>query len=136
MERERTAVTRLMTSGVLTVRTDTKVEDAAKAFLSEGVGSLVVVDETDQAVGVFTNTDLAKFVSEGGSPADATVSQYMTNQVVTIGTHNSTRDAAAKMIRHGIHHLPVTDGKGSVIGMLSSMDLTSYYAYTGGTDVV
>ncbi|WP_410767378.1 CBS domain-containing protein [Haloferax sp. DFSO60] len=136
MEQERTAVTRLMTSGVLTVTTDTAVEDAAKTFLSEDVGSLVVVDENDHPVGVFTTTDLAKFVSDGELRADTAVSQFMTNQVVTIGTHNSLGDAAAKMIRYGIHHLPVVNDDGSVAGMLSTMDLTSYFSYTGGTDMI
>ncbi|MFC7203032.1 CBS domain-containing protein [Haloferax namakaokahaiae] len=136
MEQERTAVTRLMTPEVLTVTTDASVEEAAKTLLAEDIGSLVVVDETGRPVGMFTTTDLAEFVSDSGTPGDTTVSQYMTNRVVSIGTHDSIRDAAAKMIRHGIHHLPVTDEQGSVAGMLSTMDLTSHFSYTGGTDMI
>jgi CBS domain-containing protein len=136
MKQKRTSVERLMTSGVLTVATDTTVEEAAETLLTEGVGSLVVVDDTDRSVGMFTTTDLAEFVSDEASGADVTVSQYMTNQVVTIGTDNSLRDAAAKMLRHGIHHLPVTDADEHVVGMLSTMDLTAHHSYTGGTDMI
>jgi CBS domain-containing protein len=136
MVQERSAITRLMTSGVLTVTTDTTVEEAAKTLLAEDIGSLIVVDEAHQPVGMFTTTDLAEFVSEGGTSADVAVSQYMTNRVVTISIHNSVRDAAAKMIRYGVHHLPVTDEEGSVTGMLSTMDLTSYFSYTRGSDII
>lgn len=136
MQQERTAVTRLMTSGVLTVTADTAVEDASKLFLSEDVGSVVVVDENDDPIGVFTNTDLAAFVAEGRTGGETAVSEYMTERVVTIGSQDSVRDAAAKMIIHGIHHLPVTDDHGSIVGMLSTMDLTSHFSYTGGTDMI
>jgi signal-transduction protein with cAMP-binding, CBS, and nucleotidyltransferase domain len=135
MEREKTPVARLMTSGALTVASDAALEDAAQTLLDEGVGSLVVVDESDRPVGMFTTTDLAEFVAEGASRTDATVAEYMTDRVVTIETRSSTRDAAARMIRNGVHHLPVTED-GSVVGMLSTMDLAAYFAYTGGSDMV
>lgn len=136
MERERTPVTRLMTTGVLTVRGDETVAAAAQTLLDEGVGSLVVVDEEGTPVGMFTTTDLAEIVAGDVSGSDATVSEYMTGDVVTIDAHGGIRDAAAKMIRNGIHHLPVTDDEGAIVGILSTKDVTAYFSYTGGTDVV
>lgn len=135
MEQEITPVARLMTTGVLTVGADATVGEAAATLIERGVGSLVVVNEADEPVGMFTTTDLAAFVSENEGRADATVSEYMTDSVVAITTGNSLRDAAAKMINNDIHHLPVTDETG-VIGMLSTMDLAAYFAYTGGSDYV
>ena len=134
MERDRIPVAQLMTAGVLTVSTDTAVEDAAETLLEEGVSSLVVIDENDHLVGMFTNTDLAEFVSSSELQAEATVAQYMTEQVITVGAQNSIRDAAATMISNGIHHLPVTDDEGDVVGMLSTLDLTAYFSYTDGRD--
>ena len=134
MVRDRTPVAQLMTSGVLTVRTDASVGDAAGTLLEADVGSLVVVDETDRPVGMFTNTDLAEFVAEGESRSGATVAQYMTDRVVTVDAEDSIRDAAARMISNGIHHLPVTGDDGDVVGMLSTMDLTAYFSYTDGRD--
>jgi len=134
MERDGVPVTRLMTSGVLTVAADTRVREAAETLLEERVGSLVVVDEANQPVGMFTNTDLAEFVSGGKAGDEATVSEYMSSRVVTIGVGESLRDAAARMISNRIHHLPVTDDAGDVVGMLSTMDLTAYSSYTDGRD--
>ena len=134
MERDGVPVSRLMTSGVLTVATDTTVREAAETLLEERVGSLVVVDEETGPVGMFTNTDLAEFVSGGDAGDEATVSEYMSARVITVGVEESIRDAAARMISNGIHHLPVTDGEGDVVGMLSTMDLTAYSSYTDGRD--
>ncbi|WP_411963953.1 cyclic nucleotide-binding/CBS domain-containing protein [Haloferax sp. YSMS24] len=136
MKQARPPVERLMTSGVLTVAADTTVVDAAARMLAEGVGSLVVVDERDDSIGMFTNTDLAEFVSEGEFEADATVGAYMTKDVVTIGVQSSLTEAAAKMIRHDVHHLPVVGDGDSIVGMLSTMDLTTHYSYTTGSDMV
>ncbi|WP_411966877.1 cyclic nucleotide-binding/CBS domain-containing protein [Haloferax sp. YSSS75] len=136
MKQARPPVERLMTSGVLTVAADTTVVDAAARMLAEGVGSLVVVDERDESIGMFTNTDLAEFVSEGEFEADATVAAYMTKDVVTIGVQSSLTEAAAKMIRHDVHHLPVVGDGDSIVGMLSTMDLTTHYSYTTGSDMV
>jgi CBS domain-containing protein len=133
MDEDRIPVAQFMTSGVLTVTPETTVSDAANTLLEEDVGSLVVVDEDDRPVGMFTTTDLAEIVSERESGANSTVEQYMTGQVVSIGARDSVRDAAAKMIVNGVHHLPVTDD-GSVVGMLSTMDLTAYFSYSEGTD--
>jgi CBS domain-containing protein len=135
MDGERTSVARLMTSGVLTVTTDTSVESAAETLREDGVGSLVVVDD-ENPVGVFTNTDLAEVVSGGESPADVAVAGHMTDEVVTIDAGDSIRGAAAAMIRNDVHHLPVTDDEEGVVGMLSTMDVTAYFAYTEGTDMV
>ncbi|MFC4358163.1 CBS domain-containing protein [Halobium salinum] len=135
MEQRSTPITQLMTVGVLTVPEDALVADAAAALLEEEVGSLVVVDGDDRPTGMFTTTDLADFVA-ARSGDDARVAEYMTEEVVTVGTQQSLREAAAKMMRHGIHHLPVTDEEGDVVGMLSTMDLTAHYSYTGGSDMV
>lgn len=134
MEHGGIPVARLMTAGALTVTPETVVKDAAGTMLEKGVGSLVVVNEHSQPVGMLTNTDLAEIVSNGEDATDATVAEYMTDRVVTVGAQNSIRDAAAKMIINGVHHLPVTDDEGGIVGMLSTIDLTAYFSYAEGSD--
>jgi CBS domain-containing protein len=125
-----------MTSDVLTVTPDTPVRDAAARLLEENVGSLVVVDEANHLAGMLTITDLARIVSTGTLDADATVAQHMSAEVVTVGTGNSMRDAAAKMIGRGVHHLPVVDDEEGVVGVLSTMDLTAYLSYRHTSDMI
>jgi CBS domain-containing protein len=58
----------------------------------------------------------------------------MSTEVITVGMRESIRDAAARMITNGVHHLPVVDENGHVAGMLSTMDLTGYLSYTDARD--
>jgi CBS domain-containing protein len=128
-------VTQLMSKSLHTITPDTTVTDAAGTLITEGIGSLVVVNDANHPVGLFTNTDLARLVSDGRSPAETTVEEYMTDEFFTLNAQNGARDAAAKMIGKNVHHLPVVDDDGAVVGMVSTMDITAYLSYRTVTDM-
>jgi len=128
-------VTQLMSKSLHTITPDTTITDAAGTLIAEGIGSLVVVDESNKPVGMFTNTDLAELVSDGRSPTETTVEEYMTDEFFTLNARNGARDAAAKMIGKNVHHLPVVDDDGAVVGMVSTMDITAYLSYRTVTDM-
>lgn len=136
MAAETIPVERLMSTDLLTVTPDTPVEEAADALLDEDVGSLVVLDEAEQLVGLLTSTDLVEIVSAGGDPAGETVAEYMTEDVATVGPTDSLHDAAVTMITEEIQHLPVTGPESETVGMLSSTDLTAQLTYmtSSGTE--
>lgn len=129
-------VERLMSTELFTVTPDTTVEEAANVILDEEVGSLIVIDEDERLVGLLTSTDLVAIVSNGHAPDGATVADYMTEDVVTVAATDSIHDAAVKMIRNGIQHLPVTGPGTETVGMLSTTDLTAQLTYmsSSGTD--
>ena len=124
-----------MSKSLHTITPDTTVTDAAGTLITEGIGSLVVVNDANHPVGLFTNTDLARLVSDGRSPAETTVEEYMTDEFFTLNAQNGARDAAAKMIGKNVHHLPVVDDDGAVVGMVSTMDITAYLSYRTVTDM-
>lgn len=119
-------VARLMSSNLQSVGPDTLVEDAATQMQDNGVGSLVVVDEDNQLLGILTTTDFVDIVAKSKPKAQTTVERYMTTDVVTTDAQTSIVDAADLMIEHGIHHLPVIDDEEGVIGIISTTDLTGY----------
>jgi len=119
-------VARLMTSDVLTVTPDTLVEDAANELIDNEIGSLVVTDENGRVAGILTSTDFVHIVAESKPKAETTVQRYMTTTVVTGGAQDTIAEAAETMITYGIHHLPIVDNDGVLIGMLSTTDLASY----------
>lgn len=51
------------------------------------------------------------------------VDEWMTAQPVTIAPEESLRSARALMEQHRIRHLPVVDGSGHLIGVLTQRDL-------------
>ena len=50
------------------------------------------------------------------------VSAIMTAELVTVTVHTPLAEAEALFRRHGIHHLPVVDPAGALVGMLSHSD--------------
>jgi CBS domain-containing protein len=126
MEIKDIPVDRLMSSDLVTVTPDTPIEEAGETLIEHGIGSLMVVD--DDLMGIVTSTDFVDIVTTGTSTDDSTVADYMSEDVVTVDIDDSIGDAAAKMISTDIEHLPVEDD-GSVVGMLSTTDLTAHLAY-------
>jgi len=136
MEIEAVPVEQLMTTDLVTVTPDEGVKTAASTNLEKEAGSLVALDDDGQLSGILTCTDLTELVSDGAVPADATVGDYMTEDVTTTEPDESIQDAAVKMITKQIQHLPVIDGDDEVVGMLSTTDLTAHLTYmdSSGTE--
>jgi CBS domain-containing protein len=128
-------VTRIMSTDIHTVTPDATIVDAAATLVAEGIGSLIVVNDANEPVGMFTTTDLARLTADEQPPGETTVGEYMTTDFFTLNAENGVRDAAAKMIGEGVHHLPVVDEDGAVIGMVSTMDLTAHLSYQATTDM-
>ena len=125
-------VARVMSSPVHTVSPDTLVEEAAQKMLDAEIGSVVVVGD-GQLVGILTNTDFVKIVAER-KPKDRTpVSAYMSDTAVTTTAQVPIAQVAESMIEHGIHHVPVVDDDGAVIGMVTTTDLASYVSHLRAT---
>lgn len=136
MDAESVPVEKLMSTDLLTVTPDTDIERAAEMLLDESVGSLIVVDDEARLAGVLTSTDFVESVLTNRPPDAASVADYMTADVVTLPSTATLHDAAVKMIRADIQHLPVTESGDDVVGMLSATDLTAQLTYMGssGTD--
>jgi len=54
----------------------------------------------------------------------ATVADRMATEPIVIRAEASLTDAVALMDRHHVHGLPVVDGSGALVGVLSQTDLT------------
>ena len=126
-------VTRLMSTDIHTVTPDATIVDAAATLVAEGIGSLIVVNDANEPVGMFTTTDLAEIVANRRALGDATVGEHMSTTLFTVDPETTVQEAAAKLIEHGIHHLLVSDGD-SVVGMLSTMDQTAFVSGTASND--
>lgn len=51
------------------------------------------------------------------------IESIMSTNLVTISPSSSVADARSLMHEHRIHHLPVTDGDGTLVGLLSLSDV-------------
>lgn len=87
----------------------------------------LVVDLTEGGrpiYGIVTSTDIRdKIVADDRDPAELTVRDIMSTPVVTAQPGWTLRECSIKMQAHNIHHLPVADEQGIVIGVISATDL-------------
>jgi|CXWL01.1.fsa_nt_gi CBS domain-containing protein len=126
------AVHDVMTRGVLCVRREMSLTPLAQLMLSRGVSALPVVNDKGAPIGLVSRTDLVRAAYVDGSASSATVRDVMTVMTFSIGENERLDRAAALLAYEGIQHLPVVSGNGSVVGILSAIDVLSYLARREG----
>ncbi len=111
----------VMSKPVVVIGINNTLRDAAKEMMEKGVGSLVVVDQNGDVVGIITERDIVRAVAEGKS-FDTPVSEVMTPDVLTVTPETSVLKALEMMKMHNVRHLPVATDE-ELIGMVSLRDL-------------
>lgn len=104
------------------VSADTPVGRALQLMHERHVGSVLVLNESGAAQGILTQHDVPGRVALAQVPLHTPMRQVMSAPVHTLGVEHTAQDAALLMSRHGIRHLPVTEG-GRVVGIVSQRDL-------------
>lgn len=107
-----------MIRDVVTVREDITVEEAIEILFKKHIGSIVIIDDEGKPKGIFTERDAIRIVAQK-TPLETSLKEVMTQNVVTIWEGASFSEARRCVISHGIRHLPVTDLKGKIVGMLA-----------------
>ena len=117
-----------MSPTVISVESDTTVQDAAQFMHEKNIGS-VLIKEKDEYIGIVTETDLTRKVLGGGlDPKTTKVTAVMTSQpIITLDCHLPVTEANAYMAKKKIRHLPVTEND-KIVGMISVKDLVSFFA--------
>ena len=108
--------------GLVTASKDMSVRAACRLMTERNIGALLVV-ENEQIAGIFTERDALNKVLAGGLDPDATqVSQVMVRDPQTIRADKPLAYALQFMADGGFRHVPVVDGDGAPLGMVSARD--------------
>lgn len=111
-----------------TIPATATVLEATREMNRHRIGALVVVDG-GRIAGIFTERDvLRRVVGEGLPPSSVYVGQVMTCEVLCCSPEIDIEDASRIMRDKRIRHLPVCDGEGKLLGIISIGDLNAYYA--------
>ncbi|HEY5617709.1 MAG TPA: CBS domain-containing protein [Vicinamibacterales bacterium] len=107
------------------------IVDAAKRMRASHVGDLVVVENRGNEhvpIGIVTDRDIVISVV-AGDPDHINyllVSDVMSDDLVTAREPESVEAALRKMEEHGVRRLPIVDGDGVLVGILTLDDVLQY----------
>ena len=116
---------------VVTGRSETVVE-AAQLMRRHHVGDLVVVEERGGAkipVGIVTDRDVVvEVVAAGVNPEALKVGDIMGPEVATVRESEGLFEALRYMRDKGVRRMPVVDGAGVLVGILTVDDVMGLLA--------
>jgi len=114
-----------MSSPVICILPEMAVSQALTLMRRRHIHSLVVdLTETNPAYGIITTTDIRdKIVGQERDPRGAAVREIMTSPIEVARPDWTIKEASLKMQALGVHHLPVADERGTLIGMISATDI-------------
>lgn len=141
----------LMTASPLSVRHDATIGDAAAFLVAHEISAAPVIDDAGHAVGVISHTDVVRHNSEVAlhDPHDAEyyrafdrrcppamreavygqkaetvrVCDVMTPVVVQVSAQDAAVSVIAKLLALKIHRLFVVDQAGTLVGVISTLDV-------------
>jgi CBS domain-containing protein len=101
--------------------------DAARRLALRRIGAIVVVDARGELVGIISERDIIRALSEAGPDcAERPVAEFMTRHVVTCRETDTLDELMAMMTARRFRHLPVvTDG--DLVGIISIGDVVKHH---------
>lgn len=132
----------VMTFNVVAVRRDAEFKEIVEVMHRRRLSAFPVLDAADAVIGVVSEADLlpreayparpgaARHEQRRKVPAKAdalTAEELMTSPAVTIGPQATVTEAARVMSSHRVKRLPVVRDDGTLVGIVSRVDLLGIY---------
>ena len=109
---------------VATIPLGTSVLDCSKAMRALHVGSLVVINDDRQPVGMITDRDICiEVVALEKDPKGLKVEDVMSAPVRTASADETVVDALSRMREQGIRRLPVVDKDDKLCGIVTANNI-------------
>jgi len=108
---------------LVTAHPKTSINEAARKMAQFNVGSIVIVDENNKILGIFTERDLVKAVANSIN-LNTELEKVMTKNPVRISYDEYIEKALLVMRENNVRHLPVVNKEDKFVGMISLRDLT------------
>lgn len=108
----------------VTITAEETVGDALALMQENHIGGIPVVDEENHLVGIVTNRDL-RFQKD----MTIRIKDVMTHENLVTTTRNDLAEASEILLRHKIEKLPVVDGEGKLVGLITYRDITKIQDY-------
>lgn len=109
----------------ITLPPEAPVREAFQLMAEHRIGGIPIVSPSRQLIGILTNRDI-RFVS----PDETPVSTYMTPAPLITAPEDTTLDEAEAILRkHRIEKLPLVNGEGKLVGLITYKDILRKRTY-------
>jgi CBS-domain-containing membrane protein len=117
-------IEQLMSRPVQSCQRGDTINRAAQIMWEADVGCVPVVDADNRVVGIVTDRDVAMAAyTQGRLLEHMAVEHVMANEVLTCKAEESIGTVEERMRKHQVRRLPVVDGAGHLIGIVSLNDI-------------
>jgi CBS domain-containing protein len=92
------------------------------------VGSIIVIDQNTEPVGIITERDIVRrVISDGKDPTITKAVDIMSKPLITVGEDTHLYDVAKKMVKYKIRRLPVVKDNNTLVGIVTVTDIIKYF---------
>jgi CBS domain-containing protein len=120
----KTLVSELMAVDVLTIAADAPLQQAANEMRLAHINHLPVIDANGAVLGVVTSFDVMRAFAQGN--ASLSVGEAMSTPPVVARDSDSAVDAAHRLHSRRVGCLPVIDGDGKLVGLVTESDFVGF----------
>jgi len=108
---------------IWTISKDQSVRQALILMSEKNIGAIIIVDNNDFPIGIFSERDYArKIVLKGKSSKDTLLDEVMTKELITVTRDYKIDQCMEVMNEKRIRHLPVLEDK-KIVGIISIGDV-------------
>ena len=108
---------------IWTILKDQNVRQALILMSENNIGAIIIVDNNDFPIGIFSERDYArKIILKGKSSKDTLLDEVMTKELITVSRDYKIEQCMETMNEKGIRHLPVLENK-KIVGIISIRDV-------------
>ena len=108
---------------VFSIGPDVSVADLIRSLCEHGVGAVLVVDDSDEIVGIVSERDVVRALGANAPALSEIVSSIMTREVVTATDAAEVADLMQLMTKRRIRHVPILSEANDLVGMVSIGDV-------------
>jgi CBS domain-containing protein len=122
-DERRATVGALVRRRALTLPVDASIRQAAEVMAQEREGFVLLERAGQRGLAIVTDRDLrSRVLAEGRDPATP-ASDVASSPVVSVPGSATVAEVTALMLERGVHHVPVEDGEGGFVGVVTDIDL-------------
>jgi len=108
---------------IWTISKDQSVRQALILMSEKNIGAIIIVDNNDFPIGIFSERDYArKIILKGKSSKDTLLDEVMTKELITVTRDYKIDQCMKIMTEKRIRHLPVLENK-KIVGIISIGDV-------------